>query len=283
MVKTQLVVGLADDLYSVERPWGELPDGVCLKDVSDVAVDSCDRVFVFQRTDPPVVIFEPDGSYAGSWGSRLLADAHGIFITPDDRVLLCDRDAHQVLCLDLEGTLLLTLGERHYPRHQAPFNHPADAATTATGEIVVADGYANSVVHRFSRDGRLLQTWGRPGTAPGMFTTPHAIRVHPDGRILVADRENDRVQIFSPTGEYLTAWGDFYHPMDIFIDRLGRTYVTDQIPRLSMLDVDGALIGRCRPVLYQPHGVWGDSLGNLYIAEPSPMDRVTRLTKQPAA
>jgi NHL repeat len=154
---------------------------------------------------------------------------------PDDRVLLCDRDAHQVLCFDLDGKLLLALGERHRPSFQAPFNHPADAATTLDGDIVVADGYANSLV-----------------------------------------------QVFSSSGEYLTSWGDFYHPMDIFIDRHRRTYVTDQIPRLSLLDADGTLIGRCRPVLYQPHGVWGDSAGNLYIAEPAPMNRLTRLTRLPA-
>src|ERR1700694_5343177 len=103
MVRTQLVVGLGDALYAIERPWGELPAGVSLRDVSDVAVDSRHRVYVFQRTDPPIVIFERTGVYVGSWGSGVVADGHGIFITPDDRVLLCDRDAHQVLRFDLEG------------------------------------------------------------------------------------------------------------------------------------------------------------------------------------
>jgi hypothetical protein len=279
MVRTSLVVGLGEELFSVERPWGELPSDIRLSDVSDVAVDSHDRVYVFQRTNPPVVIFNSDGSFSAAWGAGQLADAHGIFITPDDRVLLCDRDAHQVLCYDVHGTLLMTLGQRHRPRFQAPFNHPADAATALNGDIFVADGYANSTVHRFSADGVWQQTWGMPGSGPGTFTTPHAVRVHPDGRILVADRENDRVQIFARDGEYLTEWRDFYHPMDLFIDALGRVFVTDQIPRLSLLDAGGTLIGRCRPVLYQPHGVFGDSHGNLYIAEPAPMDRVTKLTR----
>ena len=140
MVPTPLVVGLGEELFSVERPWGELPPDLHLGDVSDVAVDSHDRVYVFQRTNPPVVIFNNDGSFCGAWGTGQFADAHGIFISPDDRVLLCDRDAHQVLCLDLDGRLLLTLGERHRPHFQAPFNHPADAATTANGDILVADG-----------------------------------------------------------------------------------------------------------------------------------------------
>ena len=277
MTRTPLVVGLGVELYAVERPWGVLPAGVQLRDVSDVAVDAQDRVYVFQRTDPPIVIFDGSGAYVGGWGSGKLADAHGIFITPDNHVLLADRDAHQVLRFDLEGTLDLALGERHRPRLQAPFNHPADATSAPNGDILVADGYANSAVHRFSSAGKLLHSWGYPGTAPGAFSTPHAIRVHADGRLLVADRENNRIQIFSASGEYLSEWGDLYHPMDIYIDAAGRTYVTDQIPRLTMFAPDGTLLGRCRPVLYQPHGIFGDSHGNLYIAEPSPMDRITKL------
>ena len=279
MVRTPLVVTLGDDLFAVERPWGNLPAGLQLRDVSDVAVDSRDRVYAFQRSDPPVVIFDASGAYVGSWGAGIVTDAHGIFITPEDKVLLADRDAHQVLRFDAEGHLELALGERHRPRLQAPFNHPADAATTREGDILVADGYGNSAIHRFSATGSLRLTWGGPGAQPGRFSTPHAVRAHPDGRILVADRENNRVQIFSADGAYLTEWGDFFHPMDIFIDARGRTYVTDQIPRLSMLDTDGKLVGRCRPVLRQPHGIWGDSHGDLYLAEPPPMDRLTKLVR----
>jgi len=279
---TELVVGLGDDLFSVTRPWGELPPGMQLHDVSDVAVDSHDNVYVYQRGDPPIVVFDASGAYLRSFGSGIIADAHGIFITPDDRVLVADRDAHQVLGFDINGSLELVMGERHRPKLQAPFNHPADVATGPDGDIFVADGYGNSIVHRFTANGRWLQSWGQPGCGHGAFTTPHAIRVHQDGRVLVADRENNRVQIFTPEGEYLAEWGDFYHPMDIYVDRQGRTHVTDQIPRLSQVGVDGKLLGRCRPVLYAAHGIWGDSRGDLYLAEPAPMDRVTKLVRLPA-
>ncbi len=279
---TELVVDLGDDLFSVTRPWGELPPGMQLHDVSDVAVDSHDNVYVYQRGDPPIVVFDASGAYLRSFGSGIIADAHGIFITPDDRVLVADRDAHQVLGFNVRGALELVLGERHRPKLQAPFNHPADVATGPDGSIFVADGYGNSIVHRFSADGRWLQSWGQPGCGQGAFTTPHAIRVHPDGRVLVADRENNRVQIFTSEGEYLAEWRDFYHPMDIYVDSHGRTHVTDQIPRLSQVAVDGKLLGRCRPVLYAAHGIWGDSRGDLYLAEPAPMDRVTKLVRLPA-
>jgi peptidylglycine monooxygenase len=280
MAMTDLVVALGDQLFSVERPWGELPPGMRLAGVSDVAVDSKDRVYVFQRSDPPIVVFDRSGAYLRSWGTGVIADAHGIFITPGDLVLVADRDAHQVLGFDAEGRLELSLGERHRPRLQAPFNHPADVAAAPSGEIYVADGYGNSAVHCFSAQGQLLRSWGRPGTGPGELTTPHAVRVLADGRILVADRENNRVQLFSPEGEYLNAWHDLYHPMDIYTAQDGMVYVTDQIPRLSMFAPDGRLVGRCRPVLVGAHGVWRDSAGDFYLAETGAVDRVTKLVRR---
>jgi DNA-binding beta-propeller fold protein YncE len=274
---SDLVVLLSDRRYAVVRPWGVLPAHIEYGVVSHVAVDSHDNLYVFQRGEPPVVVFDPTGGYLQSWGSGLIADPHGIFITPDDLVVLIDRDGHQVLGFDTSGNARFTLGDREHPQLQAPFNHPADVAVAPNGDIYVADGYANSAVHRFSGDGELKQTWGKQGDGPGEFTTPHAVWVDSEGRVLVADRENNRIQVFTGDGDYLDSWGDHYHPMDIYVDADGLIYVTDQIPRLSVLAADGRLIGRCRPVLYGAHGVWGDSRGNLYLAEASPMNRITRL------
>jgi peptidylglycine monooxygenase len=258
-----------------------LPTGLEYGVVSHVAVDSHDRVYVYQRGEPPVVVFAADGTFVRSWGDGMIADAHGIFITPDDLVVLIDRDRHQVLGFDPEGALQFTLGDPLHPRLQAPFNHPADVAVAPNGDIYVADGYGNSAVHRFSADGELKGTWGSPGGGPGEFTTPHAVWIDGEGRVLVADRENDRVQVFTADGVYLDTWPDHYHPMDIYGGADGLIYVTDQIPRLSALDREGRLVGRCRPVLYGAHGVWGDSQGNLFLAEASPMNRITKLALLP--
>jgi peptidylglycine monooxygenase len=277
LVATDLIVALGERSYRIERPWGQTPPGVRIDVVSQVAVDSRDNVYVVQRIDPPVVVFDRDGSYLRSWGTGVIADAHGIFITPDDLVLIVDRDAHQVLGFTLDGELLLEIGGRHHPRFQQPFNHPCDVAVAADGEIYVCDGYGNSTVHRFAADGAWIATWGEPGSAPGQFTTPHAIWVTADERVLVADRENNRIQVFDREGACLTEWADHYHPMDIYVDPEGSIYVTDQIPRLSRLDADGKLSGRCRPVLFGAHGVWGDSRGNLFLAESAPTNRVTKL------
>lgn len=277
MARTELVVSLGAKLYAVERPWGNLPPDIKLNWVSDVAVDSQDRVYLFQRNDPPVIVFDSSGKYLRSWGSGKILDPHGIFCI-GERIFVADRDAHEIREYDTYGNVVLVLGDRQKPRFQAPFNAPTDVAVAPDGDIYVADGYGNSNVHRFSPEGKLRRTWGRPGAGPGEFTTPHAIRVHPDGRVLVADRENDRLQVFSPDGEFLAEWTDLYHPMDLYIDKAGLVYVSDQVPRLSMLSPDGVLVGRCRPSTFNSHGVFGDSRGNFYLAETPPEDRLTRLT-----
>ena len=271
-----LVVAMGDRRYRVERPWGELPHGTRLAALSRLSVDSDGRVYTFQRADPPVFVFEPTGAFRAAWGQGLISDAHGIFLSADDRVYLVDRDAHQILIFTTDGERLGTLGARNTPRFQAPFNHPTDVAVAPNGEIYVSDGYGNSAVHRFSASGEHMTTWGRPGSGPGEFTTPHAIWVDRADRVLVADRENNRVQVFDRDGRFLEAWGDFYHPMDIAEDDRGMILVTDQVPRLSMLSPTGELVGRCRAVWNGAHGVSCNAGGDIFLAEMNP-NRVTKL------
>ena len=97
-------------------------------------------------------------------------------------------------------------------------------------------------------------------------------------RVLVDDRESNRIQLFDLEGAYLAEWGDLYHPMDIFVDDRGMTFVTDQIPRLSLFAPDGVLVGRCRGVWNIAHGIAGNVAGDLYLAEMQP-SRITRLVR----
>ena len=279
MSSTELRVVLGERRYRVERPWGRLPEDLTPGLISQLAVDSQGAVYVFQRGEPPVLAFEASGAFRGGLFAGRIADPHGIAISGDDRLLLVDRDAHQVLIATTAGEVLATRGERHRPRSNAPFNHPAAAAKASDGEIYVADGYGNSQVHRFAADGRHLMSFGRPGGGPGEFTTPHAVWVDLQDRVLVADRENDRVQLFDRAGGYLEQWRDFYHPMALYEDTAGLIYVTDQIPRLSLLAPDGRLLGRCRPCRNTPHGVWGAPDGALFVAEMNPSE-VVKLTPE---
>jgi DNA-binding beta-propeller fold protein YncE len=203
-----LVVGTGTYVYDVVRPWGLLPAGHSFGLISHVAVDSQDRVYFYQRKDPPIIIFDGDGNFLGGWGDGRLRDAHGIYIGPDDHLYVCNRDEHEVLKLTADGRIVLTLGHRGRPALQAPFNHPADVAVAPNGDIYVADGYGNSAVHRFSAEGRHLGSWGTPGAGRGQFTAPHGIWVDAAERVLVADRENNRVQLFSPEGDVYGEWGE---------------------------------------------------------------------------
>src|SRR4051794_19959487 len=123
-----------------------------------------------------------DGDLAASWDAAPISDPHGIFITSDDRVLLVDRNAHQVLIFNTDGRLLATLGERHQPRFGLPFNHPTDVAVAPSGDIYVSDSYGNAHVHWFASDGSYRRSWGGIGSGPGEFSTPHGIWVTTEGR-----------------------------------------------------------------------------------------------------
>ena len=267
------IIRMGDYRYEHRPDWAKLPPGMEFQAPSAVAVDSQNRVYVFQRGDPPVLVFDRNGNLAAQWPRKngVPADAHMIYVGPDDGVYLADRDAHQVLKYTPEGELVMSLGARDRAELQTPFNHPADmcvapAGSPQAGDIFVADGYGNSSVHRFSASGDYITSFGNPGRGPGEFLVPHSVRVSVDGRIYVADRENDRVQVFGPEGEFIEEWTDFTHPMAVHIDADGIVYVTDQVPRISILTLDGQLLARGR-TFEHAHHVYTDSAGNVYGAD----------------
>ncbi len=270
------IVRLGERRYRVDTPWGEL-DGMELGLVSQLAVDSKGNVYLLQRKHPSVLVFAPSGAMIAQWDHVRIMDGHGICVSPDDRILVIDRDAHEIIVFNPDGRIVQRLGERHNPRDGLPFNHPSDVAVASDGEIYVTDGYGNSNVHRFAADGTYLMSWGKPGAGRGEFSTPHSIWIDPQDRVLVADRENNRVQIFTRDGQYLCEWHDLFHPMDMWGDADGAMLVTDQVPRLSRFSPDGTLIGRCRPALNGAHGVWGAPDGSIFLAEMIP-SRITKMT-----
>lgn len=279
MTRHPLFVRLGATLYRVERPWGQLPPGAGR--VSDVACDGAGRCFVLLRSDPytdaaspAVAVLDPEGRLLDAWGGEEVADGHMLTVAPDGRVLVVDRDAHEVIAFDASGRRLGGLGTRHGPG--APFNAPCDVAVAPDGTLYVADGYGATRVHRFAADGAPKGGWGEPGDGPGQFTTPHSVWVLPDGRVAVTDRENDRVQVFTAEGAFLREIRGLPRAMAVFGDTEGRIYVTDQVPRLSVFSPEGALLGCCRPVLNGAHGAWRTPEGIILLAEGNP-NRLTRL------
>ncbi len=276
-------VMLGDRRYAVHRDWAQWPADVARGFLSWVTVGSDGRIYTLQRGATPVVVFEADGSFADAWGDDLIADGHGIWATPpgqgDGRLLIADRDAHQIIVTDLNGAVQQRLGSRHAPSEGAPFNHPTHASQAPDGQIYVSDGYGGVHVHRFAAGGALMATWGKVGDGPGEFTTPHATWALAD-RVLVADRENNRVQVFSRDGTHLHDLTGLFHPMAIWVDGDGFAYVSDQVPRILKYAPDGAVVGRCRGAINGAHGLTGDGAGNLYLAELPPAG-LTQLERLP--
>jgi DNA-binding beta-propeller fold protein YncE len=270
-------VVLGGQLYAIERFFGHSASSFEPAQISQVAVDSRGFVHVLRRGPPPVAVFTPLGEFAYAYGEGEIFDSHGISIDAQDRVWVADRDAHQILGFTREGARRLALGARHAPRWREPFNHPTRAASAPDGEIVVADGYGNARVHRFTAEGAYLGGFGELGAGPGEFMTPHTIIVDRDDRLLIADRENDRVQIFDRSGCWLGEWRGLCRPMDIAQRADGVILVTDQVPSVTAFAPEGRRIDRGRPSPNGAHGIAISPDDAIYLAEINPTS-VTKLT-----
>ena len=295
--------------YSVVEGWEQLPKGWTHRDVAGVAVDGEDRVYLMCRGDHPVVIYDAKGNFKRSWGEGEFSyRTHGIYVAPNGSIFCTDDGNHTVRQYTPEGKLLMTMGILNTPsdtgydgknitsiKHGgAPFNRPTNVAIGLKGDIYISDGYGNARVHVFSPKGELKRSWGEPGTGPGQFYLPHGIAVDAEGRVFVCDRESDRIQIFSPDGEYLSEWTDTQRPTHVCFDSLGRAYVTElawyegdtsqrlgpitkdkeRHARMSIYDKNGKVLTRwgtpqaTAPGSFAaPHGLALDSKNDLYVSE----------------
>ena len=288
-------LGTGKYTYELKQSWAKLPPGETFGMVSAVSTDSQDRLYAFQRKDPPMVIFDREGNFVASWGNGSFLSPHGIFIQ-DDIVYVTDRDSSVCLVYTLDGKPIQMLG-RHgvhsdtgcerpadlVPRAAGPFNYPSELVPAPNGDLYVSDGYRNARVHRFSTEGQLKKSWGEPGkTSPNHFHLPHSLVVAKDGKVYVCDRENHRIQVFSADGEFLAMWDDIRRPMDISIDQEGMFHVSEGVvdnssARFSVLDDTGKVLARF-DVRGSGHGSWVDSHGDIYVVVPEPggVDKLVR-------
>jgi len=199
--------------YRVMIRFGEepdtLPDGWRFGRVSAVAVDSEGNVYVAQRGPraDPIVVFDASGKYIRSWGKGLFSNPHGLRIDAQGHVWTTDTGYHLVMEFTNDGRLLRTLGTKgKADATRDTFNRPTDVAFLPNGDFFVTDGYGNSRVVKFSRDGKYLMEWGKRGQGPGEFDTPHVAVVDSHQNVYVSDRENNRIQIFDSNGKFLRQW-----------------------------------------------------------------------------
>ena len=291
-----VTIGSGDFKYEALDSWPTLPGGARLQETPGVAVDSRDQVYIFSRNEEnPVMVFDTDGNFLRGFGKGLFSNrTHGIFIGPDDTVFCADDGIHTITKFTSDGELLMTIGTHGQATEKwkgEPFNRPTHAAVSKrTGHIYITDGYGNFRVHKYTGDGELVKSWGQAGIAPGQFMRPHNITVDDDDRVIVADREAHRVQVFDTEGNVLDVWNNIFLPNGMTIGPDGNIYIgelpgmlnEDPTPpnmghNISIISPKGELLARIghpdegeEPGKFiAPHGIGVDSHGDIYVGEVS--------------
>jgi sugar lactone lactonase YvrE len=274
-----VVLGTGAFAYREVRDWAKLPDGWFFDDVAAVAVDRHDQVYVFNRGEHPMIVFDSDGNFLRSWGEGVFTRPHGLFIGPDETLYCTDDGDHTMRTCTLDGKVLMTLGIPGEPAPYMsgdPFHRCTHTALSPQGDIYVSDGYGNARVHKYSPDGKLLLSWGEPGTDPGQFNIAHNICCDADGWVYVADRENHRVQVFDGNGKYETQWFNMHRPCGLcmgmetdplfYVGELGpgmnvNKNMPNVGPRVSIVSNTGETLARLGDAV--------DRRGDIYVGEVS--------------
>ncbi len=303
--RTSALLGQGSWQYQPVADWPQIPTDIDFVEAIGVAVSQDDRVFVFNRGNPAVLVFQPDGQFISAWGEDLFVRPHGMTAAQDGTLYLTDDLGHRVGQFTPEGQLLRDIGPAGTPSQTGvsgfdyrsitsagPYNLPTNVAVAEDGHLFIADGYGNASIHHFDANGSLVRTWGDSGDATGQFNVPHGICVDARDRVLVADRENSRIQIFDREGTLLQTWTDVIRPCQVFVGEDDIFFVAElgnqngRFPwqprpaqptggRVSIFDCDGRLLSRWGGGLdarqpdgfYACHDICVDSNGSVYVGE----------------
>jgi DNA-binding beta-propeller fold protein YncE len=247
----------------------KLPTDLYLGEVAGVAVNSKGHIFAFTRSGHTRLFeFDPQGNFVREIGNDLYAFsfAHVVRVDKNDNIWCVDEGANMVIEFDPQGRVVMLFGRKPEAVEGAPpppgtpppppgpfttftqrlFNRPSDVAWDPAGDSFVADGYGNSRVVKFDKNGDWVKAWGQRGTAPGEFHIPHTIAADAKGNVYVGDRENNRIQVFDSDGNFLKQWSNIGMPWAICITPGPNQvlYTSDSIPgRIYKMDLNGNILG----------------------------------------
>ena len=294
--------------YRTVEGWAKMPEGRAWGATSAVDVAPDGRsIWVGERCGantcagsslPAILQFDETGRLRTSFGAGMFVFPHGIHVDRGGNVWITDargRDGkgQQVFKFSPDGKLLLTLGKAGVTGEGPDvFNQPSDVVVAASGDVFVADGHdenSNARIVKFSKDGQFIKTWGKRGSAPGEFDTPHGLAFDSRGRLFVADRGNNRIQIFDQDGKFLEEWRQFGRPSGVYIDKRDVLYVADSESNSKTnpgwkrgIRIGSAKDGKVTAFIPDPErdpekvvtsgseGVAADAHGNVYGAEVGP-------------
>ena len=302
--------------HEVVRDWPALPPSHVLGECTAVGVDSRSNAVVLHRskrvwstpfpTEPIAVptvsvIDGRTGKLLDAWGGGHFIMPHGLTLDREDNVWITDVGRHQVFKFSPDGKrLLLTVGERGIPgADRTHFNLPSDVAVLADGSFYVSDGYKNTRVVKFTADGIYDFEWGGKGAGQGQFNLPHGLAVDVQGRVIVCDRSNSRLQVFDARGKFLAEWKGplIGRPYGVSVGVDGHIFAIDggdgplkrqDRPRAVELDTDGTVVDRFGSFGTEPgqfllgHDIAVARDGSVYVADATG-NRVQKFVRKASA
>lgn len=302
-----VIVGSGEHRFRWDGAWPRLPESVVLGNThGNVVVDAAGRVYFNTDSEHAIVVVGADGAYERSIGAEWRGGLHGMDLVregDEEFLYIAHLGRHAVAKLTLAGETLWTVG---WPRESGLYEeekqfNPTAIAVRPDGGFYVADGYGRSWVHEYSAERKWLRAFGGPGGEPGRMQTPHGLWWDDAGErplLVVADRENHRLQRFSLQGELVDVLGAELRRPCSLARRGGLYAVADLTGRVTLVDANKGLAvahlaeqpdpeRRARNGVPRadwrageflaPHGVAYGPDGALYVQDWNHLGRVTRL------
>jgi DNA-binding beta-propeller fold protein YncE len=231
----------------------KLPAGVNFGPCSGVAVRANNNILVFNRSENALMEFTPAGDWVRTMARGVFTLPHGLRIDREGNIWCTDTGAHFVAKLNADGRILMVLGiagracDWHHAGHLKGFDEPNDVACGPNGEIYVTQGHGKgeNLVHKFTATGDYIKTWGGTGKEKGKFDQPHSIVINGKGLLYIADRSNQRIQVFDGDGNYLRASSHPGTPCGLALchDQRHMMMAHGHAGKIMKLDEEGNVLG----------------------------------------